>query len=228
MLRLLFVVLTAWPGLSEGQTDGVSVTCDFGGTVVKADDAALAQSVCRAVDKAAADFACFGLLPSDPVQINVVSSLSSTAGHPLALYLAANQSVEILDPSAMALKLTESSPYRMIPIDALFGSLVAHELAHAIFYQDRAPSPQNRIAQEYISYAMQYATLKPAVRAAMLDQFPRDAPVAVSEINLFYAEIAPVRFGTKVWRHFARPENGCSFVRKIMNGDAALPVGAAY
>lgn len=195
---------------------------------VTSESVEVSRQVCGIADRAIADLAKCGLTPLRPVRIDVVKSLGNSRGNPLALFEAATGRVRILDPSLVSRQIAKGSAYTLLPLGDLYQSLVVHELAHALFEQHRPPGQKNRIAHEYVSYAMQFAALSDTSRNILLDRFPANRPVEIPELNLFVAEIAPIRFGTRVWRHFSMPENGCDFMRRILNGEPVLPSSNGY
>ena len=109
-----------------------------------------------------------------------------------------------------------------------YAGVVAHEVAHAVFAH--AASANNTFtpdlpatAHEYVAYVVQMMSFSETTRRRIL---ARDPPAPVSNLFLFsffllYAD--PERFAVNAFAHFALPENGCSFIGRILRGEAHFP-----
>jgi len=100
----------------------------------------------------------------------------------------------------------------------MYRSFVVHEMTHAIAHQTGLMSPTDHVSHEYLAYAVQIATLPPPRRNRILTQHDLDGFSADDEISLIYLMLGPDQFAVKSYLHFARPENGKHFVRRISKG----------
>lgn len=106
----------------------------------------------------------------------------------------------------------------------LYESLIAHETAHAIVDQLAGP-PISPMAHEYVAYAVQFGTMAPALRQAILERSPHEAPIGRVELSGLYLALAPADFGIKAHLHFSMPEHGCEFLKGVAEGEERLPTG---
>ncbi len=113
-----------------------------------------------------------------------------------------------------------------LPMDRdLYRSIVIHEVAHAIashnFTMERPPG----MAQEYIAYATQLATMPPSLRDRILANFPGEGFRTSMEISPAIHMLSPENFAVRVYRHFVRAENGAAFFRRLFTGEIQLDLG---
>jgi hypothetical protein len=108
-----------------------------------------------------------------------------------------------------------------VPIDArVYRSVAAHEVAHALAACNfAAPRPPIH-AQEYVAYVVTLATMDPALRERVLRANPGDGFATVSTIGELLYAFDTQRFGVESWRHYAKPEHGDAFLRRVLAGEA--------
>lgn len=189
---------------------------------VEADTKALATRICAVARRATAQAAVCGYGLDRDIRITVVPRIIGMNGNPLACFKAAQLTIEVLRPEATAASLTPHSAYSLLPIDALYDSLIVHEMTHAVFSPAGPRTVETVVAQEYLASSFQIASMQPDVRRRLLDYYPRPDPVPLSEMNAAMLSLAPIRFGVTAWRHFAQPENGCAMVERIVEGTIAF------
>ncbi|MCM2340044.1 DUF6639 family protein [Rhodoferax sp.] len=106
-----------------------------------------------------------------------------------------------------------------IPIeDALYRSLAAHEVAHAISdcnFKFARPTIQ---AKEYMAYVTMFATMAPAVRARILRKSPGHGYEGDWQMSTLIYMADPMRFGVQAYRHFLKPDNGRRYLHAILAG----------
>lgn len=102
---------------------------------------------------------------------------------------------------------------------ALFRSVVAHEVAHAIAEDNFRVDEPTRLAHEYIAYVVQLATMPPRLRQLVLDRHPVRAFDSELEINPMLYGMNPDVFAVKSYGHFLRPEVGVTFLQTLLNRD---------
>jgi hypothetical protein len=108
-----------------------------------------------------------------------------------------------------------------VPIDAgIYRSVATHEVAHALAASNFvAPRPPIH-AQEYVAYTVTLATMDPALRERVLRANPGDGFATVSTIGELLYAFDSQRFGVESWRHYAKPEHGDAFLRRVLAGEA--------
>jgi hypothetical protein len=106
----------------------------------------------------------------------------------------------------------------------LYQSLIAHETAHAIIDQIGGP-PISPMAHEYVAYAVQFGTMAPALRQAILARSSHEVPIERVELTGMYLALAPAEFGIKAHLHFTMPGHGCGFLKGVAEGEEHLLTG---
>jgi len=219
MLFVLALLLPLAPG------GAVELSCQQNRDGAPAIEPALAERVCNVLDGFREQLADCDLEPFDGVTFQIVDSLAAERGDPLAGYNESLDLIVLMSPDAVDQALTAHSPYSGVPAAALYDSLIVHELAHAYVARVAPRGAQYPMAQEYVSYVLQLSVMPTAAREVLLERFPNSAPVKASELNLFVAQAAPVRFGVKAWRHFVQPDSGCDTLHRVLSGEAVFPQG---
>ena len=110
-----------------------------------------------------------------------------------------------------------------VPAAALYSSVVAHEIAHAIFSDNSGHLDLPNTAHEYTAYVVQMKSFSAGTRARIL---ARDAPIYKSNLFMFshFLMLAdPDRFGVNAYIHFEHPENGCAFIAKVLRSIVHFP-----
>jgi hypothetical protein len=102
---------------------------------------------------------------------------------------------------------------------ALFRSVVAHEVAHAIADDNFRVEKPTRLAHEYIAYIVQLATMPPRLRQLVFDKHPARAFDSELEINPMIYGLNPDVFAIKSYGHFRRPEVGVAFLQTLLDRD---------
>lgn len=106
-----------------------------------------------------------------------------------------------------------------LPIEpALYLSLAAHEVAHAIsgcnFKVERPPVQ----AWEYVAYVAMMATMAPDLRRRVLERKPVSDFETDSHISATHYYIDPTYFAVASYRHFLRPGNGRAYLHAVLAG----------
>jgi hypothetical protein len=124
-----------------------------------------------------------------------------------------------------SLSHSEASSLFGLPIDrALYKSVVAHEIAHAIADQHFAMPTPSLVAQEYLAYVVQLSTMEPQLREKVLSSYDVLPYQDVEEMSPIYYEMAPSRFGVKAYLHFLTLKNPSVFIHGLLSG-AIKPIG---
>ncbi|OSQ52415.1 hypothetical protein MGEO_03220 [Marivita geojedonensis] len=128
----------------------------------------------------------------------------------------------------MSKLLGDQSPLIAIPIESLFSSIIAHELAHALLFQMRNGAGETIAEDEYVAYAMQYLSLTAPERESLLRAMPgQESYVTRDMLNDFFLTMSPITFGSWAWRHFEKQEDGCGFISGIVSGEIDFTLDAA-
>jgi hypothetical protein len=196
--------------------------CADGTVKVAVAHPALETRICRAAEAGLAQLRRCGLGLDAPVRIEVAASLENPHPGCLGRFDCATGVIQLLSPAAVQAELTATSVLASIDSDALYDSLVAHELAHAAFYQASALQTPSIAAQEYVAYAIQLGVLTKADRDRFLARAGEAAPEDLTELSPVILGLSPDGFAARVWLHFANPGNGCGFLAKLVDGRERL------
>ena len=131
--------------------------------------------------------------------------------------------IGLLPPSDLVTVLNSESAYREIEADRLFDSIVVHELAHAFFSNTPCGLETCLAGHEYISFALQFWSLEAHDRYAIIEALPSSSLVGLEWFTNERLMEAPEVFAANAWLHFSQPGFGCTFVSKIVAGDAVFP-----
>ncbi len=203
------------------RSDPPGHTCPQGDLTVFAVDPGLAERACAIVQAAEPLFSACGLPGFDPLRLYVVRRIEGTSEHCLGVYVSDTNEIAVIDPVVLA---DDSGPWSMfygLEANALFASLLIHEVTHARLANLADGNSCSLADHEYIAYAMQLATLPDEQRDIILDGVP-DGDAGTSLINEVTLAMSPRVFAGLAWRHFERPENGCRYVRSLLDGSVSL------
>ncbi len=110
-----------------------------------------------------------------------------------------------------------------LPMDRdLYRSIVVHEVAHLIAIHNFTMESPPGMAQEYIAYVTQLATMPPGLRDRILANFPGEGFRTSMEISPVIHMLSPENFAVRVYRHFVRTENGAAYFRRLLMGEIRL------
>jgi len=102
--------------------------------------------------------------------------------------------------------------------DALYQSVVAHEVAHAIVGCHIGGRKLPTAAHEYVAYVVMFSTMDPAERQAALQVNPGQGYDHDAQINDLQYAFDPMRFGVEAYRHWLRQRDGADFLRRVLAG----------
>jgi len=196
--------------------------CDKGQTQVTGADPDLAGHVCTVVERALEQLAQCHLAQKDPLSIKIVDGFSDDMPGCVGIFDCANDRIEILKPDAMGSTLEDNRRFSRLPLMSLFDSVVAHEMTHALVYQNLGEDSGSWAQNEYMAYAMQMAFLSPEDRALFMQGFTTDRPGSLGGINILIMLMAPDAFAAEVWLHFSAKGNGCDFMGQLLSGEKEI------
>lgn len=189
---------------------------------VSSEDDALIAGLCETAERIKAKLEDCALEQISPITISVLPNPPFALESCLARYKCEEERIEIAAPEKLRSVLLPDSPYAKIPVEDLFDSLIAHEMAHAFFSQMGCVEDECFADQEFVAYAMQFALLPRESRRKVVDAFPDMGPVDPAEFNPFILYAAPVRFGVRAWSYFSAPGNGCALVQRIVDREESF------
>ncbi len=155
--------------------------------------------LCRAWADARAAVAPLGVAPAAPVRVELARSRGG--GDMLATAFGSydtRRGVVRLRPLAAYLAGADGG-FAQPPSAALWTSYAVHEFAHALIDPYLARARSRLVTHEFVAYAIQLATLEPALRARILVHY--DATVFRNEqgVNAVTYSFAPHRFAVRAF-----------------------------
>jgi hypothetical protein len=218
MRILLLTMLGFWPLMASAQ----GTPCGDSPVSVQTDDAAMRARVCNAVDHALETMARCAVPQPGPVTIEPVVSILEGC---VALYHCGEERIEVLVPKELAERRNADGPFTDLTNEALFNSLITHELTHAAYATLPCPMADCRVTSEYLAYAMQIMSLSETDRAAVEARIVTETEIAFDEISAFLYYFAPERFVAKVWAHLNQRPDGCAYLSRIAAGQIRFENG---
>lgn len=222
---LALVLALFLPGLGAAQavpgTDPPGRACPDTNLTVFAVDPDLGARVCAIVQAADPLLSACGLPGFDPLRLYITRRIEGTSRHCLGVYVSDTNEIAVVDPAVLAEDRGAGSMFDGLEPDALFASLVIHEITHARLANLANGKSCSLADHEYIAYAMQLAALPDDQRDIILEDVPKDH-VGTALLNDVILTMSPRVFAGLAWRHFARPENGCRYVRSLLDGAVTL------
>ncbi len=186
---------------------------------VEAENPDIASRVCESATEAHDSLASCGVHLSEPLKITVLDRIAAASESCLGLYHCGEGRIELLSPDAMAVRRKAGGAFAGVSDDALWDSVLVHELTHAAYEQVDCPFPSCLATSEYAAFAMQVRSLP----ESELEAFGKEVTVAgppirdaISEVMYF---ISPERFAKLSWQHFSARPNPCGYMELIMDGD---------
>lgn len=189
---------------------------------VDAPDKSMAQDLCTLAADIRGHLEGCGLKQDRELTIEMVDELRHPLSSCLAYFDCEFDLVRVLDPAAYDKLLGDDEPYAGLPPEITLRALLAHEITHALVTQTADDRKVPLVDHEYIAAAMELELMDEAWREVLLAKAPVDLPPKESLISIWVYGFAPRKFGVNAWQHFRLPENGCSLVQRIVDGDASF------
>lgn len=184
--------------------------------------------VCAAAGAAINFMKSIGIRQRAPVKINVVSQIPGEQPEAIGCHDRTTDTVYIRGSSACVDDSAGPTIFGLRGNTDLYGSLVAHEVAHAVSARNFGYSKPSVTAQEYIAAVVQLSVMDQKPRRAFLDHFPGDGFDSPSEITLLAYQLDPARFIAESYRHFHKQKDGAGFVADLLSGTIKLRDGIWY
>ncbi len=178
-------------------------------------------AVCTAAQETQAFFRPAGLAFPEHLQVALVPQLWPNADFPsLGSYHPQRNMIRLRDYRSALASSHSAPPAFGIPMSPpLWRSYLVHEIAHA-FVERHARAA--RVAEdalaptEYIAAVAQLSALSDEVRGAILVNYSEvTAFEDEASITDLYYFMKPCEFAVRAYRHYLKPENGLTFMRKL-------------
>jgi len=220
----LFLGLVIFVATFTSPADAAERRCAGTNATVYADSVYDTYLACAGAADAVAFLSQQGLTVDTVMRIDVLDSVylheNDTPSYRILGQFDAKQDVIMVTSIKGQLQMAAEKPIFGVPYqEALFRSVVAHEVAHAIAEDNFHVTEPTRLAHEYIAYIVQLATMVPGLRQQVLDHHPVPAFESELEINPMVYGLNPDVFAVKAFRHFRSPGVGTTFVQALLSRD---------
>jgi hypothetical protein len=189
---------------------------------VDAMDDAMTRQLCTMAIEIRDQLQGCGLKQSRALTLEIVDEISHPLASCLAYFDCDYDLLRITDPSTWSLLLEEDYSYASLPTAVTLRAVLTHEITHALVTQTAGDRRVPMVDHEYIAASMELDFMEEGWRDVLLAVTPVGLPPKEGLIDIWFYGFAPRKFGVNAWQHFSLPENGCSLVQRIVNGDASF------
>lgn len=181
-----------------------------------------AQAACDGALRALAFMAKAGLEGPESLTIEIVRQLpGELGGRAVGCYFRGTRRILLLGHDAFQ---ATGTWFRVPTTWELYRAAASHEVAHAIVGCHTEPRIVPVAAHEYVAYVVMFATMDPALRSAILEQFPGPGFGTSFQINDLNHVVDPNRFGTDAWKHYLRTGEHKRSLRQVIAGEVVIEV----
>jgi len=180
-----------------------------------------AEHICLAAERAVRALHSSGLPVSGGLIVRPLDEQGLRSnGHPLGRYDARTNEIQIL-PFDVAVRASHERPpaFGVTMTRELWGSYIAHEMAHAAAEHRFSPGTPRMTAGEYIAAVVELMVLTDATRDPILASY-RDVSGwgSATEISSTWYFINPSAFAVKSYRHFVAlpPNDQHQFIERLL------------
>ena len=192
-------------------------------------NAASAAELCGHLQRSLKKMSKCGLVLKRALTVEVVDEVKHPCGLPVVgKFTAERFSVQVSSPDRCAQASNTEPGWEKIPQEHIHASIVVHEVAHAIFWENTKQRPLPAVAHEYFAYAFQIDSLPEHYREKFLEAYPRGAPIDLGPFNFTYLQMSPPGFAANAYRHLASQNNRCAFIKRIISGAVQFPDWEEY
>ncbi len=191
-------------------------TCQGGGAIVLGASPADLSDVCAGVLSALGFLAGHGVKPTEPVVIEVTTSIPQEAGPTAAgCYIEQRRRVYLVPYSAFR----KSRTWFGVAINReLFRALAAHEAAHAVGSCNfKIPNPTIQ-AKEYLAYVTMFSVMPTDLRREALRRVKTEGFASLDRFTPLLYSFDPMRFGAEAYRHFSAATDQTAIVQSLLAG----------
>ena len=178
--------------------------------------------VCEGAAKARVFFRSHGIGVKRQIHIRLhAAGIDEHATH-IGLYDASKDRIDLLTFEQAERQTAKDSLFGMQMNEALYVSVVVHEIAHAIVGQNLEVRPDSLVAHEYIAYVAQLSTMEPGAQSEILRRYDVAAFESIGEMSSTYYGLNPSGFGVKSFRHFQSVPDQSRFIQDLLSGAIEL------
>lgn len=195
------------------------LVCPGGLVTAEAPARALQERICTASANALTFMAACNVTLTAPVTIAVTESVPEGCA---GVYHCGEGLIEVVTPERLPEVSTEASPFKTLPTDIYWDSVLLHELVHAAYDQLECPFGTCLASSEYLAYGLQVMSLPEELRAPFEPEEDMERRVSRDELNPMILLMAPEIFARKAWQHLSQREDPCAYAGQIMDHEVLL------
>jgi len=181
-----------------------------------------AENICERASWAIDQMELCGFSIQQKLTVEVVDELKHPCGLPVVGYFDSVEfRVKVASPDQCRQLLLAEAALANADFDAVYGSIIVHEVVHAALWsqlQNSEHEPIPAMATEYVAYAFQVMSLPEPDRDSLLAAFPRATPKDLGPFNYTALQISPLLFATNAYKHLMSVDNRCHFLKEIISG----------
>ncbi len=158
-----------------------------------------------------------GLTTEQPLTVTVTKTIEAINGTPIFGFF--DPRTNVVQVASWAALTERAQPAQMfgMPLDrALYVSVFAHEVTHAIVHAHVDGRRLGHAAHEYVAYAVQIATMEDTLRQRVLSHHPWTGFSADTEINDLVLALAPFRFAALSYHHLQASDDDSALLRRLL------------
>ena len=151
------------------------------------------------------------------VSILILDKLTiNHTGTAVALYDPGNKKIQILSKEICKKSFDNKVILGQNIDDEFYKSMIIHELAHALAWQNKETPFIKRGLFEYFAYVIQFVLLDEVRREAIISSSDVEAFTNSSEITDVYYYLSPNQFAVKSYLHFIKSKDGWANLSTIL------------
>lgn len=190
--------------------------CDGSNIVVAYTNIENYHLVCDSVNNVIEVARKIGLSEELNITISIVDKLTmSNTGRLLAFFNPGTMEIQVLSMKACRETFGKEVLFGQEMDKELYRSLIIHEIAHALFWNNMGEKLIAREIHEYFAYTIQLALLDEAHRNKIIYSCNVPAYVNMSEISEEYYLLSPKHFAVKSYLHFINNKQGWPFLLNL-------------
>ncbi len=191
--------------------------CDNTGTRISSESIEEFNLACQAMHDLIAVANIMQLDETYPLSMIFMDKLDvNGSGKTVAQFIPATMEIHVLTMAACKVKFGTEVVLGQAIDKTLYKSLITHELAHALLWQNMKTANISREMHEYFAYSIQLALLDDAYREKIILANNVEAFSDDAEITEDYYLLNPTRFAVKSYLHFLAANNGWDYLRSIL------------
>jgi len=203
----------------NAQAASVSIlVCDGQPIEVSGDDPEAMDEVCAASLAALRYFATLDMAPTHTIRIELTGkAVAHGQGPAYGLYDGSREHLQLMSLGAITVQRPPPTLFDRAIDHAMYAGLVTHELMHAVAQQHRRVETLGVVAQEYLAYAAQLATLPEPLRLEIVGSAGVSAWEKGDTISEIYLGLNVHRFAVKSYLHLRDHRDPAAFVQEVLS-----------